>query len=266
MSRREFTVVVIPHSGGKTIERRFSVLGFRVLVVLASILLLAAIVTVVLAVRIHISNAEYLSLKVRNAGLETKLAKVNQLESELERMKAEDDRIRGMLGIDQQPPKLDLERLYEVLAQDSGAFLDSAAIRMLDTLRGQPPNFPAGNWGVVPSIPPINGFTISRGYSRSHPGIDLVAEAGTPVIATARGIVVFAGWDTVYGNSVQIQHPGRFRTLYGHLLRIARLAGDSVQQGDLIGLVGSTGRSTAPHLHYEVLRDGKQVDPQQYFQ
>ncbi len=263
MSRREFTVVVIPHSGGKTIERRFSLLGFRILVILACVLLLAAIVTVVLAVRIHISNAEYLSLKARNAGLETKLAKVNQLESELQRMKAEDDRIRGMLGIDQQPPKLDLERLYEVLAQDSGAFLDSAAIRMLDTLSRAP--LARANPGV-PGIPPVNGFTISRGYSSNHPGIDLVAESGTPVMATANGVVVFAGWDTVYGNSVQIQHADRFRTLYGHLLRIARLAGDSVKQGDLIGLVGSTGRSTAPHLHYEITKADKQVDPRQYFQ
>jgi murein DD-endopeptidase MepM/ murein hydrolase activator NlpD len=260
---REFTVVVIPHSGGKTIERRFSVLGFRIVVVLAGLLLLAAIVTVALAVRVHISNAEYLSLKARNSGLEAKLAKVNQLESELKRMKVEDDQIRSMLGIDQQPPRLDLARLYDVLAQDSSAFLDSAAIRMLDTFSRAP--LARANPGV-PGIPPINGFTISRGYGSGHPGIDLVAESGTPVMATADGVVVFAGWDTVYGNSVQIQHAGLFRTLYGHLLRIARLAGDSVKQGDLIGLVGSSGRSTAPHLHYEVLKDGKQVDPQQYFQ
>jgi murein DD-endopeptidase MepM/ murein hydrolase activator NlpD len=263
MSKHEFTVVVIPHSGGKTIERRFSVLGFRVLVVLANVLLLAATVTVALAVRVHISNADYLSLKARNADLQTKLGKLNRLADELDRMKQEDARIRTMLGIDQQPPKLDLDRLYEVLAQDSGAFLDSAAIRMLDTLSRVP--LARANPGV-PGIPPVNGFTISRGYSRSHPGIDLVAESGTPVMATASGVVVFAGWDTVYGNAVQIQHDDGFRTLYGHLLRIARLVGDSVNQGDLIGLVGSTGRSTAPHLHYEITKAGKQVAPQQYFQ
>jgi len=263
MSKREFTVVVIPHSGGKTIERRFSVLGFRVLVVLAGVLLLAAIVTVALALRVHISNAEFRNLTARNADLQTKVGKLNRLADELDRMKQEDTRIRAMLGIEQQPPKLDLERLYAVLAQDSSAFLDSAAIRMLDTLPRTP--LARANPGV-PGVPPINGFTVSRGYSRDHPGIDLVAESGTPVMATADGVVVFAGWDTVYGNAVQIQHADRFRTLYGHLLRIARLAGDSVEQGDLVGLVGSTGRSTAPHLHYEITKAGKQVDPQQYFQ
>ena len=65
---------------------------------------------------------------------------------------------------------------------------------------------------------------------------------------------------------VRIEHADRFQTLYGHLLRITRLAGDSVQQGDLVGLVGSTGRSTAPHLHYAVFKAGKPVNPQQYFQ
>jgi murein DD-endopeptidase MepM/ murein hydrolase activator NlpD len=93
-----------------------------------------------------------------------------------------------------------------------------------------------------------------------------VAETGAPVMATADGTVSFAGWDTIYGNSVQVDHADQYRTFYGHLLRITRLAGDSVKQGDLIGLVGSTGRSTAPHLHYEVTRAGKQLDPQKYFQ
>jgi murein DD-endopeptidase MepM/ murein hydrolase activator NlpD len=263
MSRREFTIVVIPHSGGKTTERRFSVLGFRVLVVLAGGLLLAAIITVAMAVRVHISNAEYLDLKTRNAGLESKLGKMNRLEAQLEQMKEEDTRIRGMLGIDQQPPRLDLERLSELLAADSGAFLDSAAIRLLDTM---PRAFTTRANPSVPGIPPINGFTISRRWSNKHPGIDLVAETGTPVMATAGGVIAFAGWDTVYGNSIQIQHAEQFRTRYGHLLRITRLAGDSVKQGDLIGLVGSTGRSTAPHLHYEITRAGKPVDPQKYFQ
>lgn len=263
MSRREFSIVVIPHSGGKTVERRFSVLGFRVLVGLAGVLLLAAIVTVWLAVRVHIDRTEFQGLKAHNAALEGELARLNEVRVELERMKQEEARIRGMLGLDQQPPSLDIERLYEILATDSSAFLDSAAIRRLDT---QPRMFiPRAN-PLIPGIAPLSGFTISRGWSSQHHGIDLVAETGAPVMAAADGTVSFAGWDTIYGNSLQVDHADNYRTFYGHLLRITRLAGDSVKQGDLIGLVGSTGRSTAPHLHYEITRSGKQLDPQKYFQ
>lgn len=263
MSRREFSIVVVPHSGGRTIERRFSVLGFRLLVALAGLLLLAGAATVVLALRVHITKADYLNLRVRNAALEAELTKLNQLKLELEQMRLADAKVRAMLGMDQEPPKLDLDRLYEALARDSGAFLDSSAIRLLDSA---PRSITPRVNPTIPGIAPVNGFTVSRGWSRAHTGIDLVAPTGTPVMATATGIVVFAGWDTIYGNSVQIEHADRFQTLYGHLLRITRLAGDSVQQGGLVGLLGSTGRSTAPHLHYAVFKAGKPVDPQKYFQ
>jgi murein DD-endopeptidase MepM/ murein hydrolase activator NlpD len=263
VSRREFSIVVIPHSGGRTVERRFSVLGFRLLVALAGLLLLAAVIVVVLALRVHITRADYLSLRTRNAALSAELAKLNQVKLELEQLRLADAKVRAMLGMDQEPPKLDLERLYEALARDSGIFLDSAAVRRLDSA---PRRFTPRVNPEVPGIAPVNGFTVSRGWSIAHGGIDLVASAGTPVMASASGVVSFAGWDTVYGNSVRIDHTDRFQTLYGHLLRITRFAGDSVQQGDLVGLVGSTGRSTAPHLHYAVVKAGKPVNPQNYFQ
>jgi murein DD-endopeptidase MepM/ murein hydrolase activator NlpD len=94
-----------------------------------------------------------------------------------------------------------------------------------------------------------------------HAGIDFAAGPGVPVRATASGNVVAAGWEGGYGNMVEIAHAGGFSTRYGHLSSILVSLGDRVAAGDLVGRVGSTGRSTGPHLHYETRKSGRAVDP-----
>lgn len=96
---------------------------------------------------------------------------------------------------------------------------------------------------------------------RPHLGVDFAAPAGTPVRAAADGVVVKAGWWGGYGKVVQLRHGRGLQTLYGHLSRIAVKPGQRVDQGDLIGNVGTTGLSTAPHLDYRTMRDGVFVNP-----
>lgn len=100
-----------------------------------------------------------------------------------------------------------------------------------------------------------------RGGSRAHLGIDIPDAMGAPVHAAARGTIVFAGWSPGYGNLVQIDHGGGNETRYGHLSAIIVGRGDVVAQGMTIGRVGSTGRSTGPHLHFEVRLDGRAMNP-----
>jgi len=97
-----------------------------------------------------------------------------------------------------------------------------------------------------------------------HSGVDIDAKLGQPVVATADGIVEHAGWYKSYGEAVIIEHKGDYQTLYGHLSKIRVKEGQKVKAGDTIGYVGSTGRFTEPHLHYEVIKDGKDVDPANY--
>jgi murein DD-endopeptidase MepM/ murein hydrolase activator NlpD len=99
------------------------------------------------------------------------------------------------------------------------------------------------------------------GYTRFHAGVDLAAGYGSPIVAAADGRVVSAGWSGGYGNLVKIAHNGNIQTMYGHMSRIVAAAGSMVHQGQLIGYVGSTGLSTGPHLHYEVLKNGRAVNP-----
>jgi len=99
------------------------------------------------------------------------------------------------------------------------------------------------------------------GKAQFHKGVDLAAPAGTPVVAALPGKVISAGYESGYGNTVLVEHDGGLRTRYGHLESINVKAGDIVTSDDTLGKVGSIGRSTGAHLHFEVIRMGVQVDP-----
>jgi murein DD-endopeptidase MepM/ murein hydrolase activator NlpD len=99
------------------------------------------------------------------------------------------------------------------------------------------------------------------GYRRFHAGLDLAASAGTPIVAAADGRVIGAGWRGGYGQQVEIAHTDGVDTLYGHMSRIAAHAGELVRKGQVIGYVGSTGLSTGPHLHFEVTKNGRPMNP-----
>ena len=129
---------------------------------------------------------------------------------------------------------------------------------------------------VILPIPlgyPVNGY-ISSGFGRRidpftgklafHPGVDIVANFGSKVRATADGIVRLAGYDKGYGRCVMIDHGNGFKTVYGHNSKLLVKRGDHVVRGQVISLVGSTGRSTGPHLHYEIRLNGVPVNPLKY--
>jgi len=99
------------------------------------------------------------------------------------------------------------------------------------------------------------------GYTKMHTGIDFGAPIGTPVFAAGDGVVKEARWAGGYGRWLQIQHNGQWATGYGHLSGWAVREGERVRQGQVVGYVGSTGRSTGPHLHYEVILDGQKINP-----
>ncbi len=102
------------------------------------------------------------------------------------------------------------------------------------------------------------------GGRRSHKGIDLAASTGTPIYATADGRVSMSQYYGSYGNYVQLEHGAELQTRYAHMSSMTVREGEQVRKGQLIGYVGSTGRSTGPHLHYEVRMAGEAVDPLPY--
>jgi len=128
----------------------------------------------------------------------------------------------------------------------------------------------------VPSQRPLvdvefsSGFGVRsdpfRGAAAMHAGVDMRGPVGTPIYATADGYVGRAGWSNGYGNLVELEHGKGIETRYGHLSKILVQPGQRVKRGDLIARMGSTGRSTGSHLHYEVRIDGRAVNPIPFLQ
>jgi murein DD-endopeptidase MepM/ murein hydrolase activator NlpD len=128
----------------------------------------------------------------------------------------------------------------------------------------------------IPSRTPLAGLTMTSNFGmrvhpifggmRAHKGIDLSAPVGTPIYATADGVVGKAAWFGGYGLYVQLEHGNDLETRYGHMSRLNVAEGQTVHKGDILGYVGTTGNSTGPHLHYEVRVDGVAVNPVPYMQ
>ena len=127
---------------------------------------------------------------------------------------------------------------------------------------------------ATPSIRPVKGWVSSRfGYRESpftgrrefHRGLDIATHAGSPIVSPADGLVTFAGSKGLMGKMVTIEHGFGMVTRYGHTQKLLKKKGDRVKRGETIALVGNTGRSTGPHLHYEIRLNGVSVNPTNYF-
>jgi murein DD-endopeptidase MepM/ murein hydrolase activator NlpD len=161
----------------------------------------------------------------------------------------------------------DLTAAQRVEAQELDNLLASSAslaaqIRAAQARRGADitPSSAGLVWPVSGSVTSSYGWR----WGRMHEGVDIGAGYGAPIYAAAAGSVIWCGWNGGYGNLVVLDHGGNLATAYGHQSSIAVSCGQSVSQGQVIGYVGSTGRSTGPHLHFEVRINGGAVDPLGY--
>jgi murein DD-endopeptidase MepM/ murein hydrolase activator NlpD len=156
-----------------------------------------------------------------------------------------------------------------LIAVDGAAAFDTKvkeldeALDQLDALKKEARAYPIAN--PAPGRPISSGFGIRKdpllGTPALHSGIDFRATLGSNALVTAPGVVVKAGWNGGYGRMVEVDHGNGFSTRYGHLSRIDVKVGDHLVRGSVVGEVGSSGRSTGPHLHYEVRRNGDAIDP-----
>ncbi|MCB1556704.1 MAG: peptidoglycan DD-metalloendopeptidase family protein [Alphaproteobacteria bacterium] len=183
-----------------------------------------------------------------------------------------------------------LEVLYEQLETEDGKFVKNGdllyarltvnghevPVYRFETPDGDVDYFTADGQSTRKALlkTPVDGARISSGfgarehpvlgYTKMHKGLDFAAPTGTPIYAAGDGVIEMAGRWSSYGNYVRIRHNGSLKTAYAHLSRIDKSVkpGARVKQGQIIGAVGTTGRSTGPHLHYEVIVNGQQVNPQ----
>jgi murein DD-endopeptidase MepM/ murein hydrolase activator NlpD len=199
-------------------------------------------------------------------------ARVPGMERELARLRAENAKVRELSAA------LDsAESRYAQVRQMMGGKIvrDPLAITSLlpvappirARLASSPPRLGAGQG--VPQFWPLDetgyltrGQVKSGGRDEAHPGLDVAVAVGSLVRASGGGVVRETGDDTEYGLFVLLEHPDEYQTMYGHLSRILVTAQSAVAPGEVIGLSGNSGRSTAPHLHFEIRRRGLSLDPQ----
>lgn len=148
-------------------------------------------------------------------------------------------------------------QLEEIIQEDLIVYMNESAQRLAS----------------IPSIVPSQGFITSRfgyrmspftGSRRMHKGLDIATAVGTKIVAPADGKIVFADRDGAYGLCVEIDHGNGIKTRYAHMSKIVAKIGNTIKRGDIVGLVGNTGRSTGAHLHYEVMINGVHTDPLAY--
>ena len=191
------------------------------------------------------------SLEMENDLLKRQNERIVNLKAEIDRLRSFEAKMLTIMGID----TLGLGRLRYEEAWPEG--------RKADSLRA------ARAEGEF--LWPMRG-AISRGYrldapsGTPHLGLDIAGETGAPVKAALSGKVTFAGVDSIFGNMIVLEHEGELTTVYGHNSQLLVVPGDMVVAGDTIARLGSTGRSSAPHLHFEVREGDTRVDPLKYLQ
>jgi len=203
-------------------------------------------------------------LTEENRKLKAEAAKVAELSRQIVYLQDLDLKVRRLLG-----QKVDTSIYQQALFNPA----DSVVAR--GKAKGTAAVSPGSDRGElsgssVPSLWPVKGKGfISRGFSTNkgsgkHYGIDIAVSMKTPVVATADGLVAFADLDGDWGRKIVINHGNGYESIYAHLSRIEVKKGEMVKRGSVIGLTGNSGRSTAPHLHYEVRFQGRPYDPEKF--
>jgi murein DD-endopeptidase MepM/ murein hydrolase activator NlpD len=197
---------------------------------------------------------------------------LNNLNNRVERVEDASRKLAEMSGVSHDEPQVTNGAGGPFLPLDDAAAVEYKTDQLEQELRAY--EVALRERAAVPSLWPVAG-TLESGFGvrrnpfggssyESHEGQDIEAEMGTPVTAAASGTVTVAGVQNGYGNVVYIDHGNGLQTRYGHLSRIDAEVGRQITRGERLGLVGSTGRSTGPHLHYEVRINNQPVNPRPY--
>jgi len=273
MSKRYINFLIVPEGNPKSLKFKLSFFLSRVIVGVLGFLLIFIIILSILHGKLLYQVIVGKSLKQENEKLKRYNAKVVELEKELSEYKRFVQRVAQLAGVEYQgrtetqlahyasedmaPEDMGVIPLIEE-GQEKGTFTPDSMTTQPDSLVHIPMGAPIGGWIT-------RGFSLDiYGFGGEHPGLDFAAKIGTEVKATADGKIVFAGWDDIYGNMVAIDHGNGYVTYYGHNSKNLVNVDDTIRRGEVIALSGNTGRSSAPHLHYEIRKDEVPIDPENF--
>ncbi len=239
MKTNKVTFIFLPRNEG---EQKTLTLHYRLFFLLKIVaVLLIALLALSYLILIPRANS-YTAYKEKIETYQAQEAQLLQLLEDVNHMKQFNTYMRELIGLDILPDE-----------QDYSALVPASATQEKDRYLS-----------ATPELPPARGLITNKFSSgpKRHYGIDIAGKIGDPVHATADGLVVFAGWTPELGNMVVISHPDDYISVYGHNDRLNVQERQRVRKGDLIALLGNTGYSMGPHLHFEIWHHGLAVDPQ----
>ena len=242
--KKEVSVIVTANFTPDTYRTTRPLWLVRLVAIAAIVVGLIGIAAFVLALSGAFRFGELAVLRQRNRQLETEFKKVGKLRADLERLEEQTRRMAALLGVGKTPPPVNWDSVP----------VDSAALP--EWLKGKA-------WGSqpLPKLVPVDSYTVMPPTTAFREAVELAARSGSPVRATADGVVESRGEDRANGRSVLLKHAQGYESFYAHLEDWNVDKGDTVSAGQTIGWVGTTGKSTAPHLLFEIRKDGKRIDP-----
>lgn len=186
--------------------------------------------------------------------LRTDNLRIRELAAALDSVEANYERLRTMVGADIVPDRITLASQFLVAPPVYASVPGSSAV--YETGPSEPRHWPLDERGYV-----TRGQAVADSAVEDHPGIDIAVPIGSPVRASGGGTVLQTGEHEEYGRFVLIEHPDGYQSMYGHLSRVVAVQGTVVRAGEVIGRSGDTGRSSAPHLHFEIRHNGVSINP-----
>jgi murein DD-endopeptidase MepM/ murein hydrolase activator NlpD len=259
--------MIIPEGHNKVFSRTISANLIKFILVVLVLWVVLLVVMTFNYSSLSMKAAKGVMLEEENDNLRRYMARVVDIEESFKKNRELTARLAEMAGVNLEEfdsePRIDLQSL--AMDYPDSAYIDSQLIK--NKLALSPEELARIR---IPQGRPLYGW-ITRSFevdveneTERHAGIDFAVKRGTSVAATASGAVIFAGWDKIMGNLVIINHDDNYQTLYGHNDKLLVEKGQEVLKGDIIAFSGNTGRSSAPHLHYEIRKDGEPIDPAPY--
>ncbi len=281
---KHLSVLIIPDDDSDPLSFKISFQMVKILGVVAAVLIIHILTGTIFYYKFSVANRYRQQLERENINLKDDNRKINQLYDTVEDFIQFNSRLRNALGIDQGFEISDRKK-----SQYMNTFRRNIDMISESEVNGDTPvkeSVWLGNKGSInfltrsksnyhefasniPTYLPVEGLlTIDfrRGdwYLPNHLGVDIAASRGSSVHAAADGVVIFANWTEDLGNLIILYHFNGFFSYYGHNQVLLKKENSFVKKGDTIAMVGSSGRSTAPHLHFEIWKDGVPVDPKEY--
>jgi len=294
MAKKFFSLIIVPHNRGKFKTITLSEKNVKILIMVLTLLFTALIVFLIDYFSMNVTRQKYRELFDENSRQKQAIAKykvsLNKLKADIDEFESYAKKINVMAGLkspevlkevgvgagdrgsgqemssSNYPLDVGLNRAQRISRKADGIDKNlNTLVRFFEdqttTLASTPTIWPTEGWLTSAYGSRIDPFTGKKAF---HYGLDIASSFGNPVVATADGFISNIKREKIGGNTIIISHGGGFTTVYCHLSKFAVKVGQKVKRWDVIGYVGQTGKALGPHVHYEVRRNGKAVNPYKY--